>query len=880
MKSEIKPLVNININPCKMCMPMGSATAFYGIKKCMTILHGSQGCATYIRRHMATHYNEPVDIASSSLTEQGTVYGGNSNLKKGLKNLIELYHPDVIGVMTTCLAETIGEDVPGIIDEFYEENPGYRDIHIISCPSPGYGGSQYEGYFEALYAIASSVPMETEKNDRINVITAPLSPADIRYLKQVFRIFGLNPILLPDISDNLDGIHAKEYERLPQGGTDIGEIRKMGGARMTLELSGLAHKHSVGDLLLQKYGVPCKKLNLPVGLRDTDVFFHVLSELAGMPVPDEIKAERGRYLDAMIDSHKYNSAGRAVVFGEPDLILSTVRLMCESGVMPVVCACGAACPELKTLLLPELEKLADMYFTEDYTVVDQADFKDIEQMAKRFHANIMAGNSDGRRIAGEEGLPLVRRGFPIHDHVGGQRLRMLGYEGGMEYLDEITNTLIDTTETTFREQLYDTYYKGSLIDEKGAESSDETESKRDIMQKKTMEHPCYNCGAHKYARIHLPVAPACNVQCNYCVRKFDCQNESRPGVTSKILTPMEALERYRLVKEKMPNLTVAGIAGPGDALANWEEVSETFRLIRKYDPEVTFCLSTNGLMLPMHAKEIAELGISHVTVTLNAVDPHISGQIYKYIRFMGQSYEEDAAGAIMVSNQLAGIRMLVESHIIVKINIVTIRGINEMHIPEIVRTVKDLGCYITNIMQLIPVEGSTFERLEPIPLKRIQEIRKECETIMPQMYHCQHCRADAVGTLDKDQSIDLGGAVNPVKETVLTEAPVRFAVASKSGMIVDTHFGHAKEFYIYDYVDGEVRFIGRRSVEQYCNSVEECGEKEDNIQKIITTLDGCHGVIALRIGAGPRQKLEQKGIMAINTYDVIEDAVRKAVSGI
>lgn len=221
---------------------------------------------------------------------------------------------------------------------------------------------------------------------------------------------------------------------------------------------------------------------------------------------------------------------------------------------------------------------------------------------------------------------------------------MLGYEGSMEYLDEITNTLIDTTETTFREQLYDTYYKGSLIDEKGAESSDETESKRDIMQKKTMEHPCYNCGAHKYARIHLPVAPACNVQCNYCVRKFDCQNESRPGVTSKILTPMEALERYRLVKEKMPNLTVAGIAGPGDALANWEEVSETFRLIRKYDPEVTFCLSTNGLMLPMHAKEIAELGISHVTVTLNAVDPHISGQIYKYIRFMGQSYEEDAAG--------------------------------------------------------------------------------------------------------------------------------------------------------------------------------------------------------------------------------------------
>ncbi len=373
-----------------------------------------------------------------------------------------------------------------------------------------------------------------------------------------------------------------------------------------------------------------------------------------------------------------------------------------------------------------------------------------------------------------------------------------------------------------------------------------------------MEHPCYNCGAHKHARIHLPVAPACNVQCNYCVRKFDCPNESRPGVTSKILTPIEALERYRLVKEKMSNLTVAGIAGPGDALANWKEVSETFRLIREYDPDVTFCLSTNGLQLPVYAKELAQLGVSHVTVTLNAVDPHISGQIYKYIRFMGQNYEGDAAGAIMVSNQLAGIRMLVENHIIVKINIVTVRGINEAHIPEVVKTVKDMGCYITNIMQLIPVEGSAFESLEPISLKRIQEIRKECETIMPQMYHCQHCRADAVGTLDNDQSIDLRGIINPVQETAPDPNALRFAVASKSGMIVDTHFGHAKEFYIYDYADGEVRFIGRRSVDQYCKGVEECGEKEDTFQKIITTLDGCNGVIAMRIGAEPKRKLKQK----------------------
>ena len=145
-------LVNLNTNPCKMCMPMGSVSAFYGISKSMSILHGSQGCSTYIRRHMATHYNEPVDIASSSLTEEGTVFGGTKNLLKGLENLIKLYNPEVIGVSTTCLAETIGEDVPAIIKQFKDAHPEVTAT-IIPVASPGYAGSQYEGFFRALHAI-------------------------------------------------------------------------------------------------------------------------------------------------------------------------------------------------------------------------------------------------------------------------------------------------------------------------------------------------------------------------------------------------------------------------------------------------------------------------------------------------------------------------------------------------------------------------------------------------------------------------------------------------------------------------------------------------------------------------------------------------------
>ena len=217
-------LVNLTTNPCKMCMPMGAVTAFYGIKGCMTILHGSQGCSTYIRRHMATHYNEPIDIASSSLTEHGTVYGGEENLVKGLDNLISVYDPKVIGIATTCLAETIGEDVPRIVDK-YLTGRKCKPVLIITAASAGYSGTQYEGYFHALFSIVSAATAnsagnpaansaansagsaavsEIRKYDTVNIITGPISPADTRFLKRLLDASGLSYILLPDLSENLD----------------------------------------------------------------------------------------------------------------------------------------------------------------------------------------------------------------------------------------------------------------------------------------------------------------------------------------------------------------------------------------------------------------------------------------------------------------------------------------------------------------------------------------------------------------------------------------------------------------------------------------------------------------------------------------------------
>ena len=876
MKTEVKSLVNLNTNPCKMCMPMGAATALYGIKDCMTILHGSQGCATYIRRHMATHYNEPVDIASSSLTEQGTVYGGEKNLKQGLKNLISLYNPKVIGVMTTCLAETIGEDIVGIIARFYEENPEYQDITILPVHSPGYGGTQYEGYMAALNAVVDKLEMSTWKNDKVNVVVPPQSPADVRFLKRAFEMFGIDAIFLPDISDNLDGGHSEQYSRLPVGGTDIAKLRQMGGAKFTIELADVDSEQSPAQTLYEKYQIPFKRIASPVGLQATDQFYALLAEISGNEIPENIKEERKRYLDGMIDSHKYNAAGRAVIYGEPEFVISTVKLCVENGVMPVAVSTGSVFPNLKQYIQSDMEDIRKRYFVEDYVITDDTDFKQIEEYASQYKANILIGNSDGRRIEEQLQIPLIRRSFPIHDRVGGQRLRMLGYEGSLTFLDEITNALLATTENTFRDTLYDSYYKGTSIDNHKREREEMT----DEMRKKTMEHPCYNCAGHQYARIHLPVAPTCNVQCNYCVRKFDCPNESRPGVTSTILTPTEALERYKAVKAKLPNLTVVGIAGPGDSLAgNYPEVKKTLELIREYDPDVTFCLSTNGLMLPFYAEELVKLGVSHVTVTMSAVDPVISGKIYKYIDYMGTRYEGNAAGAIMVSNQLSGLKILLAHGIICKVNIVTLKGINEEHIPKVVQTCKDIGCYITNIMQLIPVKGSTFEHLPMVSNMEIQKLRNECNQILRQMFHCKQCRADAIGTLDNDLSVDLGGFLKEEKEEKI-EKDLKFAIASKSGMNVDLHFGHAEEFYIYQYHQGEVRFLEKRNVEKYCTGIESCGETEDKITKIITSLQDCDGVIAMRIGESPKIRLKEKGIQSLAVFDKIESAVKQAVSQI
>ncbi len=292
---------------------------------------------------------------------------------------------------------------------------------------------------------------------------------------------------------------------------------------------------------------------------------------------------------------------------------------------------------------------------------------------------------------------------------------------------------------------------------------------------KTKRHPCYSAGAHqKYARMHLPVAPVCNISCNYCNRKFDCVNESRPGVTSEILSPAQAEKKYLMVREKVENLSVIGIAGPGDALANWEETKKSIELIKQRDPQVVFCLSTNGLMLPYYAQEIVDLGVNHVTVTMNTIDPLIGAKIYKYVNYRGVKYHGVNGAKILLKNQLGGIKFLTERGVAVKVNIVMIKDLNDSQIPRVVRKAKELGAFISNIMPLIPAEGSVFENYPQTSAKELNKMRDICQMDLNQMRHCQQCRADAIGLLGNDRSREFSlavAALETIQTTEMTAVP-------------------------------------------------------------------------------------------------------------
>jgi nitrogenase molybdenum-iron protein NifN len=446
MKTKSEPYVSTT-NACKLCKPLGACLAFRGVEGAVPFLHGSQGCATYMRRYIISHFREPMDIASSSLGENHAIYGGGPNLKLGLKNVMAKYGAGLIGIATTCLTETIGDDVPMLVKEFRRDFQDILEEHgspaLVTVSTPSYSGTHMEGFHGAVKAVVSQLAEDTPSHEGITIFPGFLSPADIRYLKEMLEDFRLDGTVVPDISLTLDAPALSEYEKLPSGGTPVSAIRAAGGSKAAVEFGRtLSSEATAGTWLKERFSVPLHRIGTPIGLRETDSLFEVLEGLSGSPTPTEHALERGRLVDAFVDGHKYIFGKRAVVYGEEDLVVGLTAFLAEIGVKPVLCASGGRSGHLNEAV----EAVVAGLLPEPPVVRDNVDFFDIAEEAQALAPDILLGNSKGYHLARAWKVPLIRVGFPIHDRFGGHRMLHVGYRGAQQLLDTIINTVIEAKQ--------------------------------------------------------------------------------------------------------------------------------------------------------------------------------------------------------------------------------------------------------------------------------------------------------------------------------------------------------------------------------------------------------------------------------------------------
>jgi len=451
------------------------------------------------------------------------------------------------------------------------------------------------------------------------------------------------------------------------------------------------------------------------------------------------------------------------------------------------------------------------------------------------------------------------------------------------------------------------------------------------IQEKINNHPCYSEGAHQhYARIHVAVAPACNIQCNYCNRKYDCSNESRPGVTSGKLTPEEAVKKVLYIGGEIQQLSVVGIAGPGDALANPEKTFDTFRMLQEKAPDLKLCLSTNGLRITDYIDEIEKYNVDHVTVTINTVDPtgEIGSQIYPWVHWDHKKVWGAEGAKLLLEKQLEGIKALTDRGILVKANSVLIPGINDKDLPNVAKKLKEMNVFLHNIMPLLssPEFGTKFG-LDGVPSATDQEqmaAQEACGMDMKLMKHCRQCRADAVGLIGEDRGDEFGKEVfvglsfdelekrynisaraqkheaienwrthlDAASERIKLEEATKLelsstgetklvAVTTAGEGMINMHFGSAQEFLVYEAGDKAIKFVMHRKLESsYCSGPENC-DGTNPIEEIKVTLKDCDLLLTEKIGDCPMSELESINLIADESYanmpteNAVFDAVQK-----
>jgi len=436
-------------NACKLCAPLGASMAFKGIEGCVPLIHGSQGCSTYVRRYMISHFREPVDIASSNFSSEATIFGGGPTLKLALSNISNQYKPTYIGISTTCLSETIGDDVPNILSDFRKETPELAHVGLAHASTPSYCGTHVDGFHQAVVAVINQLTEATKLNDKIVMLAGMLSPADYRYLKEIFENMCIEAIFLPDLADTLDNPHWNDYKRIPDGGTTKKQLSEVGGAKTYLQLGDVLNRgmdaftvkrkniSTPGMALEQKFGTPGATVGFPIGINGTDRFFEMVEKLTGCTIPKKYQIERGRLVDAYTDGHKYVFGKRAIIYGEEDFVIGLSEFLSEIGIEPVLIATGGDSSAFESIVKTKINP------KHTPIIMTGADFEEIAEQCNTVKPDIIIGHSKGQYIATKFNIPLIRVGFPIHDRLGGQRILHVGYEGAHRLFELVANALIE-----------------------------------------------------------------------------------------------------------------------------------------------------------------------------------------------------------------------------------------------------------------------------------------------------------------------------------------------------------------------------------------------------------------------------------------------------
>lgn len=418
-------------NPLKHSAPLGGALAFMGLDGCMPLLHGSQGCTAFALVLMVRHYRESIPLQTTAMNEVSTVLGGLDNLEQALLNIRERAHPKVIGILTTGLTETRGEDFKGDLRIIRDRRPELADTALVLASTPDFSGGLQEGWGKAVTAMVEQLvepPLGKRDPGQVNVLApSHFTPGDVEELRDIIEAFGLRPIVLPDISLSLDGHVPDRWVGATLGGTSLEEIRAMGRSVLTLTVG--EHMRWAAEALHRKTGVPFRLFDRLSGLHSCDDLISALAEVSGRPVPTRLRRQRSRLVDALLDGHFVFNGKRAAVAAEPDHLLALTSWLAEMGVEIAAAITTNHLPMLANV--PAAEVLI-------------GDLGDLEERAGG--CDLLVTHAHGRQAAEHLGIPLFRVGFPIFDRLGAAQQVSIGYRGTCRLIIEVANLLIERHE--------------------------------------------------------------------------------------------------------------------------------------------------------------------------------------------------------------------------------------------------------------------------------------------------------------------------------------------------------------------------------------------------------------------------------------------------